>query len=168
MRGLVLFGLALVTAGSASAQDAASPTGISDRVVACRSIADPAQRLSCYDEAVGAFAQAQQSGDMVVVDREQVRRTNRSLFGLSLPDMGSFGSETDRVAEQTYAIRSAERSAYGGWVLQMQDGTVWRQTDDRRIPRPRDGASAHVERGRLGGYTMSINGAASIRVERSQ
>lgn len=168
MRGLVLFGFALAIAGSASAQDAASPSNVSDRVLACRSIADSAQRLSCYDTAVGAFAQAQQAGDVMIVDREQVRQTNRSLFGFSLPDLGGFGGEAERISEQTYTIRGAERSPYGGWILQMQDGTVWRQTDARRLPRPRSGASAHVERGRLGGYMMSIDGAASIRVERSQ
>lgn len=168
MRAWILVAAGLLVATSAAAQSTTATPGAADRMLACRSIADAAQRLACYDAETGAFAQAQQSGDVVVVDREQIRATNRSLFGFSLPDLARLGGSSDEVQQLTYTVRSARQSAYGDLVIEMDDGSVWRQTAGRQMLRPRPGASVTVERGHLGGYLMSIEGSASIRVARAE
>ena len=40
-------------------------------VMDCRQIQNDAQRLACYDAAVGGMAKAEESGDLVAIDREQ-------------------------------------------------------------------------------------------------
>ena len=47
----------------------------------CRKIPAADARLACYDKAADAFDQAQAQGQVVVVDREQVRTVRRQAFG---------------------------------------------------------------------------------------
>ena len=54
-------------------------------------VADNAERLACFDKAVGTIVAASDSDDLRIVDREEVRETRRKLFGFALPDLGIFG-----------------------------------------------------------------------------
>src|SRR5689334_2671937 len=62
-----------------------------EALVHCRSIAEAAARLQCYDSAAAALEQAAERRDVVVVDRAQVRESRRRLFGLALPHLPIFG-----------------------------------------------------------------------------
>lgn len=173
---IVAIGTALAVSAGFGAQaqtpsQMPSTEPLTDRVLACRSIADATQRLACFDQAVGAFAEARDTGDVVVVNREQVLETRRGLFGFNLPSIpsiftgGSGPEEEEEVREQTFTIASV-REGSTGWIFEMEGGAVWRQTEGRLTRRPRPGDTARITRRALGSYSMNVNDARAIWVER--
>ena len=111
---ILLAPLLAISAAPAIAQSTAveRPEVIS-RITACRAITNSAERLACFDREVGALEAAAAAREIAVVDREQVRRTRRSLFGLRLPDLGIFSDDSDEgddgaaVREINSTIRSS-------------------------------------------------------------
>ncbi len=167
---LILALTALSTAGAASAQNGpAARAEALDRVVACRQITAEAARLACYDGAVGALDQAQRQGDVVVVDRNQVREARRQLFGFQVPSLTLFDQ-----GERAEAMDSVEttlvRAGHGGddkWVFTLADESVWRQIDSERVTfRNRAGEPVRVRRAALGSYLMTIGSSRAVRVRR--
>ncbi|MDP8913479.1 MAG: hypothetical protein M3N39_07885, partial [Pseudomonadota bacterium] len=95
MRAIFLVAAVAALAAPASAQDVkASRPGALKRLSDCRSITDQTARLACYDREVAALDAAEARKDLVVVDREQLRKTRRTLFGLTLPDLSIFGDDS--------------------------------------------------------------------------
>lgn len=70
-------------AATASAQEA-DPV---DAIIACRNIADPQERLDCFDATSGSLAQARATGELVTVSRADVAAVERDGFGFDLPSM---------------------------------------------------------------------------------
>lgn len=167
---LAAAGLSLVGAAPALAQDQGRPE-IVDRLVACRAIADAAQRLSCFDTGVAALDAAERAGDVVVVDREQVRETRRQLFGFSLPSMPVFSrnEQVEQVENMTTTLSSARRLPDGKMLFTLENGSVWRQIDfDRYNGSTRTGGAVNIRRAALGSYLLSVNDARSVRVSRDR
>jgi hypothetical protein len=175
-----LFLLMLVAgAGVASAQPRSADITperpeVLSRVTACRAISGAAERLACFDREVAALEAAAAAQEIAVVDREQVRRTRRSLFGLRLPDLGIFGDDDDGEGEDIAAVReisSTVSSFYTGADGRMHyalaDGSVWVQTDGRR-QRPSRGEPIRIRRGALGSYIANISERAGFRVIRQR
>lgn len=81
----------LLVAGTAfagvSAPSLAQEDDPVDAVIACRSIADPAARLACFDNTSGDLADARMSGDLVTVSRDDIVAVERDGFGFDLPSM---------------------------------------------------------------------------------
>lgn len=173
-QAILLLGLAGCIASPAVAQDI-TPTRpeVLNRVTACRAVAGPAERLACFDREVAALEAAAAAREIAVVDREQVRRTRRSLFGLRLPDLGIFDGDEDSeddvaaVREITSTIRSSYIGSNGAMVFALEDGSVWVQTDGRR-QQPRPGQSIRVRRGPLGSYIANIEDRVGFRVVRQR
>jgi hypothetical protein len=165
----VLVGTA--SAGNAQSGGASRPEAL-NRLTACRALADTAERLGCYDREVAAIDAAEARKDLVVVDRQQIQRTRRSLFGLSLPDLNIFGNDDgdeQAVTELQSTIRSASQSPHRKWTLTLQDGARWVQTDTRRLADdPRPGHAIRIRRAALGSYLANINGQVAIRVQRER
>jgi hypothetical protein len=163
-----------VAAGPAAAQEADRPRPEAlNRLMECRSLTDSAQRLACFDREVAAIDAAEAANQLVVVDREQIRKTRRSLFGLSLPDLGIFGGgddeeeEEEGVSQIESTIKNASRGSYGRWIITLENGAVWAQTDDRNLPRwPKAGHPIVIKRAALGSFMANINDQNAIRVER--
>ena len=160
-----------VLAPNAWAQEGRTPA--LSRVVECRSIREDAARLACYDAQVGALDAAEHDKQVVVMDREQIRRTRRSLFGLTLPSLSFLGGgDKDKAAQEEAAtlettIARASRGPDGKWVLVLADGARWRQSDTRDIPRdPRAGMPIVIRRAALGSYLGKIDGQIAVRMER--
>lgn len=153
---------------SAAVQAQEAPPAVFTRVTACRTVQDGAQRLACFDREVAALAQAQAARDVLVVDREQVRRTRRSLFGLALPDVGRLfgdGGE-DEINSRVVAART---DRFGWATIQIEGGAVWVQTDGRPLrPPPRPGQPIRIRRAALGSYLANVNNQVAIRVRRVQ
>lgn len=167
--GASVFVFFVAQASALAAQPAASqPPAAIGRVVACSSLTDPEQRLACFDREVAAMNQAQRSGDLVAMDRAQVRKTRRSLFGLSLPDLGIFGDDTeDGPSEIMTTIKAVGQDLKGGWVLTLAEGGRWVQIDQRQLViDPAPGQKVRVRRAALGSYLMNIDGQTAIRVKR--
>lgn len=142
------------------------------RVSACRSIAAASERLACYDREVAAMAAAQANGDLVAMDRQQVRRTKRSLFGLALPDLGVFGDsnsiEGDATTLET-TIKSTWQNADGKWTFVLSEGGKWQQLDSRGfIVDPRAGHPIRIRRAAMGSYMANVNKQNAIRIRRVQ
>ena len=174
MRAITLIPALLAAAAApAAAQEPeqARPAALT-RLVECRAVQGEAERLACYDREVAAFEAAEQSRELVVMDRQQVRRTRRSLFGLVLPDLNLFGDdnpEEDGVSELETTLRSASEDAYGKWILVLEDGARWRQIDSRTLARePRGGQTIRIRRAAMGSYLANIDGQVAIRIRRER
>ncbi|HEY0011446.1 MAG TPA: hypothetical protein VGB79_01185 [Allosphingosinicella sp.] len=140
------------------------------RVVQCRSIASEAERLACFDREVAALDQAQSSGELLAMDRSQVRRTRRSLFGLTVPNLGIFGDDNEDEEEASRietTIRSATQNAMGKWVIELADGARWLQIDSMNLNiRPRPGQPIRIRRAAMGSYLANVNNQTAIRMRR--
>jgi hypothetical protein len=161
--------LAIIVAGGVVAAPAPVRAPAIQSVLNCRTIADSVQRLACFDKSVGEMAKAEQTGDLVTIDREQRRVVRRQAFGLILPalamfDRGERPEEADRV---TVTLAGAGQNAQGKWIVRLDDGAVWRQTDDSElVRRPHAGSAAVIRKGVLGSFFMTIDGQPAIRVHR--
>lgn len=140
----------------------------------CQSIASDADRLACYDKAVGELVTASEQGDLKVVDRKEVRETRRKLFGFSLPNFGIFGGNKDKkddAEEEISAIDStivrANRSRTGGWIVETAEGAVWELTEvPKRLLDPKSGQTIEIRKGALGTYFLRINGQPGVKGRR--
>ena len=136
-------------------------------VLDCKPIADPAERLACYDQKVATLAAAVRDHLLVIADRETVREARRGLFGLSLPRLKLFGGEGD--SEEVQQIESsitAVRSASDGMpIFVLADESRWKQTDGRTLF-AKAGAKIKVKRTAMGGYMANVDGQPGVRVVR--
>lgn len=167
--GLVALALGLAALSSADAAEPQGRAAALKQLLDCRTIADNAARLTCYDTQAGAFDQAEAKGDIVVVDREQARAVRRQAFGFTLPSMSMFdrGEAPEDVGKVSLKIESARRGGDGKWLFVLEGGQVWRQIDTTELTRtPKPGGTATVSRAALGSYKLNIGGATAIRVHR--
>jgi hypothetical protein len=173
MRSGLFLAIVAGMAGTAAAAPKAGkpqplPPGFA-RLIACQSIKDSAQRLACYDREVAGVSSASASGELVVMDKEQVRKTRRSLFGLTLPDLGVFGGDSlpgDADTLET-TIRGAKEGPDGKWWFNLAEGGTWVQLDSRDfILDPAPGQPVRIKRGALGSYIMNVNKQTGIKVHR--
>lgn len=158
-----------------AAADAPKPrTPLLAKLVECRSITDDTGRLACYDLQVKQLDQAERAEEVVVVDRTQIRKARRSLFGLTLPDLSIFGDRDDRgapeeegVSKLESTIKSAAQNGNGRWVLTLEDGARWVQVDTRTVPRsPRPGMPIIIRKAAMGSFLANIDKQIAIRVDR--
>jgi hypothetical protein len=173
---LVLTGLAcaLVPLHCAAQTTDTAPAALQN-VLQCRAIADEKARLACYDSSVGQLETARTSGAVVVVDREEVRKARRGLFGFHLPSLGLFGhgdkadggDDVDEIKEINGVVRSAVKNADGGWIITLEDGARWEQTAAMTFGRrPRAGSKVTIKRGVLGSFKMSIDDSPAVKARR--
>lgn len=143
-----------------------------EALVRCRAIAADAERLQCFDTAAAALQQAAERREVVVVDRQQVRESQTRLFGLALPRLPIFGGgddedEEEEVTQITSTVVSASQDGQGRWMVRLADGSLWIQTDDRRLAlRPRPGQTVVVNKAALGSYMMRVNNQPGVRARR--
>ena len=140
------------------------------RVGNCATISDPQQRLACYDREVAAMADAQKKGDLVAMDRQEVRKTRRSLFGLALPDLGVFGDDSEDGASQIETtIKQVRMAPDGKYIFDLAEGGRWIQLDSRNfIIDPKAGQPIRIRRAAMGSYLANVNKQIAIRVRRLQ
>lgn len=157
-----------IAASPALAKDQAIPSqpAVFQAVISCKAIADPAERLACYDRSVSALSTAAEAKDVLVVDRETARKTKRGLFGLALPRIKLFGDNDDEEIEQIEStIGSAYAARDGATVYVLADGARWKQTDGRNTF-PKAGQPIVIKRGSLGSFFARVNGQTGVRVVR--
>ena len=161
--------LALSGAAAARKVETGTPAQV-QRLLACRAIADGAQRLACFDRETAVLGNAVATRDLVVIDRARAAEAKRSLFGFSVPNFGGLlGGDKDDIKQIDGVLASASYNRDGGHVFLLKDGSRWSQTDDRMIAlTPRAGDKVVVKRGALGSYTLSVSGRPSVKVERTK
>ena len=155
----------------AAAKTAPTPSPLVIAIEACRKIADPTQRLACYDRAAPALVDAARTGEVRVVDRGQVRQVRRSLFGYSMPKLPFFSgddSATDTPDELATTIKSVRDIGYGKYRIVLTEGdAVWETTEASiSVSEPKAGQKISIRRGPMGSYFVRINGQRSVKGRR--
>jgi hypothetical protein len=157
------------TEASAKAPKAPPPSPALEALAACRAIGDNAARLACYDQASARFADAVTKGEVIVMDKQEVRQTRRSLFGFALPKIALFRGDEGGEAEQDEieaVIISASGLGYDKYRMRIEDA-VWETTEAAPfINPPRAGQKVVIKRGALGNYFIRIDGQKAVRGRR--
>lgn len=159
-----------MAAQTASAQDSRGlkRSGQLDQLISCRSIADDAQRLACYDRESASFAEAESKGDIIVADRQDLEKVREEAFGYSVGDNPLLRDKDGKPLDKLVStITSARANASGKWTIKLENGTTWAQTDTERLRRrPAPGMSIEIEKALLGSYNAKIEGQRFIKVRR--
>ncbi|HEU0135414.1 MAG TPA: hypothetical protein VFR28_11375 [Allosphingosinicella sp.] len=144
-------------------QDARS-NALIQGIAACRDIADEKARLACYDEAGARLSQAVEKKELVVLDRQEINQTRRSLFGFGLPDIPLFRGEGGKDSGQIETvIAGVSPLANGKWQIRLEDGAVWQTTEPwTAASDPKSGQKIVIRRGMMGNYFLRINGRTGI------
>lgn len=143
-----------------------------DALYACQAIADPGQRLACFDEAVRSVRRADTSGEVIFADREQVKKAKRGLFGLGNIRLGIFSRgeddpEDQELKEMTAPVRAIDTRNFDRWVIVLEDGARWMQTEAaRKGPGAEKSKTVTIKRGALGSYTMVFENGNTMKVKR--
>jgi hypothetical protein len=162
--------VALAFAPAAWAEDRQPPASeYVEGLRACQAIVEPGARLACYDAAAGRMVAAAEQGEVRVVDREDVERTRRRLFGFSLPDIGIFGGgkesgEDDELDMLESTITSARRVG-DDWVFTIEEGdAVWQISNPpMRLARLKPGDKVVFKKAALGSYFIRIDGQIGVK-----
>jgi hypothetical protein len=162
-------GAAFAQTPGAQAADKPERADALKALVDCRQIADPGQRLACYDQAAANLDAAEAKGDVVVVDRSQVRQARRAAFGFNF-QMPSFMTRGERVEELDRiesTIASSRFNSQGKLVVELEDGAIWVQIDSERLRKaPSAGTKVELRTASLGSYFMKIQGLDTVRAKR--
>lgn len=165
----IALSVAALAAQPAVGQEAPARPALISELVKCRSIADIAGRVACYDRQVSALDEAERKRDVVLVDRAEVRKARRSLFGLPIPKIGIFENDDKDEPEFTRidaTVTAAQRTG-GKWLFELNDGSRWLQSDAEELARaPKPGNRIRVRKGALGSYLANVETAPAIRVRR--
>lgn len=137
----------------------------------CRQIQEPSQRLACYDTAATALVKATTSGEVSVVDRTEVRRARRSLFGFSMPRIPFFSGDTtaNEIQNKLESTVTSVRPLTNGYyrITIAENGAVWETSETNvSFDPPRPGQKIEILRGPLGSYFLRINGQVGVRGRR--
>ncbi len=161
--------LCAAPAASAPKQPDGPPPAQVAAVLACRQLADSAERLACFDRAAATLGEAVSKRDLVVFDRESVRKTKRGLFGFAIPNLGIFGDDDGEVEIKQLdgVIAGLGHNSDGGFIFRLEDGSRWSQTDSKPFAlEPRGGDKVVVKKGALGSYIMSVARQPGVKVKR--
>ncbi|HEY0112545.1 MAG TPA: hypothetical protein VGB59_05265 [Allosphingosinicella sp.] len=168
----IALGFGFLAAAAAQAEAPApsdrTPTEV-QAVLACQAEQSEQRRLACYDAAADKLASATRTGAIVVLDKEELRKTRRSFFGFSLPSVSLFRGDApgDEPNQLEAKVQSAQVADYGHWRVVLDNGAVWQTTEvERRLPLPKPGQSVTIRKAALGSYMLSVNGRRGIRAMR--
>lgn len=166
--GLALAGLLAGPAIAKDRRDEPTSAAVLGKVAACRTETDAAARLACYDREVAALDAAVKEKRVAVIDRAEIRRTKRTLFGISLPTVKLFDSDDEPEVRQVVAtIRSVSQGEGGRVVFTLEDGAVWAQTDDYPVFHSvKPGHKVTLKRASFGSYFADFEKAVTVRAKR--
>lgn len=164
----------LTTPSWAAAQGPASPPPLSAQALQqCRAITDGAARLACFDQAAQRLTTDLASGKVVIMEREQIRRARRSLFGFSVSDLPFFGGKDsnrpeDRAPRELVStLVTFKPLANGRYRFSIADAkAVWETTESSALNDPRKGESVTIKRGALGSFFVQIGRQRWVRARR--
>lgn len=136
----------------------------------CRNLGSDAEQLDCFRRATDAIEAAQNSQNLVMLDRTQVQAARRDLFGFSMPSLPKlFGDsvEGESLSSIETTLVNARQTPDGKWVFNLEDQSEWRQIDSMPVRfTNRSGAEVRVRSASLGSYLMTIGKSRAVRVRR--
>lgn len=150
------------------------PPAVVQKLLDCRALTDAAQRLACLDAGVAALAGAVETREVVVSDREQVKKARRGLFGLAPSGFRLFGGgddstsdDDDRVPDAIEGVIREASFARSNWRFTLDDGSRWIQTDSATVRRdPKPGMKIRIRAAAMGSYLANVDGTTAVRVKR--
>ena len=156
---------------SAVAKDPPRQSPLVSAIEACRAITDPTPRLACYDQSAERLVNAARTGDVAVVDKSEVQKARKSLFGFSVPRIPFFSGDdsADAVSDTLETtITKAWGVGYGRYRLIVAEGNAeWETTEAYATMRePRAGDKVIIKRGSLGSYVMRIGSNRGVKGKR--
>lgn len=144
-----------------------------DKVYACAAKTVDAERLACYDAAIGVLKQAQAEGGIAVVDSAQIAAAEKEAFGLETPSLSALArsaSPTTNAPELervVVTLKSAERRPNGSFRFTTEDGQVWDQIDTydlgRTLTTP---VEAEIKKASLNSFMLKPTNRSAVRVRR--
>lgn len=141
----------------------------------CRAIADNVARLACFDRQVGAMDAAAQRDEVVVLDKSELNKTRKTLFGFSFPKLPFLGGgddgDGDKPQEEGFSqidsvIASARSLGYGKWQIGLEDGAQWMTTEAVTGRDPKVGQKIELKRAAMGSFIGKIEGGRAVRMKR--
>ncbi len=167
-------GLTVVGGAAVLAQQAGWPGSarLVDDLRACRGIAAVEARAACYDSHVGTLIGAVEAGDVRLVDREEVRKTRRQLFGLTVPNTDLLRADEKQKAEEASelfetTIASSRQTGPASWRFTTTEGAVWEiNNPSRKIAPIAAGDKVVFKKASLGYYFIRINGQLGVKGRR--
>lgn len=166
--------LAVGPAGAAPQRQQPRPE-IFTNLLQCRSIADNVERLACFDRQVGAMDAAAQRDEVVVLDKGELNKTRKTLFGFSFPKLPFLGGgddkdegkgEEDGVARMEAVIASVRSLGYGKWQIGLEDGAQWMTTEAVTGRDPKVGQTIEIKRAAMGSFMGKVDGGRPVRMKR--
>lgn len=158
----------LLLASPVLADDEAPPKAYLD-LLACREIADSTARLACFDKASAELERARGAKEVVLLDRADVRKTRRSLFGFTLPNLPFFDGDDSADEEEIKEIKTTFETVrdlgLGKWQFTIPEGGTWQSTEALTSV-PREGQAITIKKGIAGGYMLKIGNGPLRRVKR--
>jgi len=160
-QGWAVVGLAALIAAPVAASGPAQK--LVQTLSACRSVTDTSARLTCYDTASTALEAAIAAKEVVLVDREQVKRDRRKQFGFIELQPGEVDAGVPEPAELGGKVTSL---ALAGefLVIAVENSGTWKTTEGG-LAVPVLGEQVTIKKGALGSYVLVFRGGA-LRVRR--
>ncbi len=150
-------------------QGSSSGAQVLDAFGDCRRIADDRERLACFDRAADRLARDR--AGLVVLDREDMKRTRRSLFGMALPNIRIFGRSDDdvpKITEIKAKVASAQRLQHGFYRIRLDDESVWETVEGAPYLDPAAGDAINIKAGTLGSFRANVRKERPVRIKRLQ
>lgn len=174
--GILLLSLLAIIPGAQAAPKRQQPRpAIFTDLLQCRSMTDDKQRLACFDRQVGAMETAAQRDEVVVLDKGELNKTRKTLFGFSFPKLPFLGGgdDDDRAQAQEEGfdhivakIASVRNLGYGKWQIGLEDGAQWATTEAITNGAPKPGQSIEIKRAAMGSFMSKIEGGRAVRIKR--
>lgn len=134
---------------------------------ACRSIAEDAARLACYDN----LADRPASASAAPAPKAAPAPSPEELFGrdaVQSEDIVRRAAGIGRLEEVTARVVGVELNPFGKLILTLDNGQVWSQLDSP-TPRIRTGDEVRIRRAALSSYLLTLaEGGHASRVRRSR
>lgn len=168
----------------ASAQSADQTPDVLKKLYSCKDIAAPMERLACYDSSVGRVESAQETGELVAIDREAAEEIKKESFGFNIPSLPKIGflsrrpdTNSGAVADETsddriiLAIDRIKTLPRGEIRFYLQNGQIWQQNSKTRISKLKKGQEnfLHIRKASVGSYLAQVNGKGpGMRIKRRE
>lgn len=157
--------LSAMAPGAAARAQTASGDRVLGAFAECRTIPAADARLACFDRAAASLEAAVKARDVTIVDRQDVKKARRSLFGFALPRIDLFGGgrrddeKEEAFTEINASVASARAGGDGRVEIRLADegDAVWQVIDPMPFP-PKAGARIRIRQGALGNYFLMAEG----------
>jgi hypothetical protein len=153
----------LIAAGMATGM-ASAAVRASDMLAECVGLQDDTERLACYDRLSGRTAVAG-SATATAAAAPSSAPEPVADFGLTARAVQErdYGNSVDSI---TGTVKGVSQNASGRYVVELDNGQLWAQSETDSYPVVRAGDMVTIKRGAVGSFVLSGPHSVSWRVRR--